>query len=191
MHSLRPLAFVVAATVPSLAACTQPAAYSEPVAIELKAKSSDAANGVVSEEKGITTESGNPYGAFVHAARAELGHDPATIELADASLLLGGKSTQVTALSEVFDGEVAVLFVVDDSHNSYPVAHTVIDASVPGGGPVALDLDLDPEAFAGVDRARLLGGNFKVVLRGPSAAGFSGKGAEAVLQTTFAFEAFD
>ncbi len=50
----------------ALAACgDDPVSYSEPVGINLKAKSSDTINNVVTDDKGINTESGNPYGAFV------------------------------------------------------------------------------------------------------------------------------
>lgn len=63
-----------------LAACgDDPVSFSAPVGINLKAKSGDVSNNVVSDEKGITTESSNPYGAFVTDARAQIGRDPGSI----------------------------------------------------------------------------------------------------------------
>lgn len=190
MMSFARASLLAASMAPALAACSSPVAHSAPVGIELKAKSGDVSGGVVSEEKGITTEAGNPYGAFVKEARVALGQDPGTIDLVDLTLLVGGKSTNVTELRQVFDGEVDVLFVMDDSHNTFPVGHAVIDAET-AGGALPLEIDFDPEAFVGIDREKLLGGGFKIVLRGPAAADFSTKGAEAVLQATFVFEAFE
>ena len=42
----------------------------EPVGINLKAKSADTTGGVVSDEKGITTESANPYGCLLYTSDA-------------------------------------------------------------------------------------------------------------------------
>ena len=65
------------------AACSDdPVNYSEPVGIELKVKSGEvSALNALSPEKSITTESGNPYGAFVTEAENRLGHDPSNIVL--------------------------------------------------------------------------------------------------------------
>jgi len=70
--------------------------------------------------KGITTESGNPYGAFVGDARTKLGHDPSRVELDGVSLTLGAQSTGVTALDQIYSGAVDVLFLMNDTNNSYP-----------------------------------------------------------------------
>jgi len=65
-----------------LAACgDDPVSFSAPVGIELKAKSDDVMNGVITEDKGITTESGNPYGAFINDATARLGRAPGRVEI--------------------------------------------------------------------------------------------------------------
>ena len=119
--------FTSAALGISLVLCTgacgdDPVSYSAPVGINLKAKSADTVNGVVSDEKGIKTESGNPYGAFVNDARKQLGRDPGVIDVERVELFLGAGSTGVTALGEVFTGTVDVLFQMNDTNNSYPVA---------------------------------------------------------------------
>jgi hypothetical protein len=187
MKSLPYLALVL------VAACggDDPVKYSAPVGINLKAKSSDTQNNTVTNDKGITTESANPYGAFVTAAKDKLGgKDPSSITIDKVELFLGGSSTNVTRLGEVFDGTVDVVFQINDSNNSYPAASGPVPASSPAG-PVELDSSFDSGALPDFDYLKLLGGGFKVVLRGPAAPGFSTKGAEADLQVTFTFAAFE
>lgn len=165
----------------------QVASYSGPVSINLKQKSSDVINSTISTEKGITTESGNPYGAFINLARANLGGvDPSRVELTSATLLLGAGSTGVTSLEQVFSGRVDVLFIMNDTNNSYPAASVT---GPTGPGPVNLAVGFDSSVFGGQDRAKLLSGGFKAVLRGPATATFSGKSADVDLQTTFNFRA--
>lgn len=173
------------------AACADdPVGYSAPVGINLKAKSGDVTGGVVTDEKGINTESGNPYGAFVGAARETIGRDPSRIELDRVALLLGADSTGVAALGEIFGGDVDVLFQVNDSNNSYPAASATLDASA-DAGPIAFEVEFDGEAVPADDFTRVLGGAFKVVVRGPADAAFEGKGADADLQLTFTFAAYE
>ncbi len=168
-----------------------PVSYSAPVGINLKAKSDDTVAGVIDDEKGITTESGNPYGAFVSDARRELGgNDPSTIEVDRVDLFLGASSSGVTRLGEVFTGDVDLLFQMNDTNTSYPVATTTIAADA-SAGPTGFDVTFDGGAISDADYAKLLGGSFKVVIRGTAAAGFDAKGADADLQTTFTFAAFE
>jgi hypothetical protein len=175
-----------------LAACgDDPLNYSAPVGINLKAKSSDTVNNVVSDDKGINTESGNPYGAFVTDARRELGGvDPATIEVEGVDIFLGAASTGVATLGEIFDGNVEVLFQMNDTNNSYPVAHGIVGATT-DAGPYALEVDFVGADIPDIDYEKLLGGSFKVIARGPAAADFTSKGADADLQVTFTFAAFE
>lgn len=175
-----------------LAACgDDPVSYSAPVGINLKAKSADVANDVVSDEKGINTESGNPYGAFVADATDALGGaDPGVIELSSLELLLGGNSTGVTTLGEIFAGNTEVLFIMNDSDNSFPAGHVAIDADTTSG-PLDLGVTFDSADVGEDDWARLLGGSFKVVIRGDAAPEFMDKGADADLQLTFTFAAFE
>jgi len=167
-----------------------PLRYSEPVSINLKAKSADTVQGVVSDDKGITTENGNPYGKFVADARAELGRDPSSITLDATSVLLGAGSTGVARLGEVFTGDVEVLFEMNDTNNSFPAATGAIAASATGG-PVALDAGFSSEAMAAADYDKLIAGSFKVVMRGPAAVDFMTKGADADLQITLTFAAYE
>ncbi len=176
----------------SLVACggDDPVSYSAPVGINLKAKSSDTVNNVVTDEKGINTESGNPYGAFVTDARRELGRDPDQIDVEEVTVLLGAGSTGVTRLGEVFTGNVEILFIMNDTNNTYPVAAGTIAADATGG-PLDLGSSFDAGAVPALDYDKLLGGNFKVVMRGPATTGFSTKGADANVQVTLTFAAFE
>jgi hypothetical protein len=179
------------ALVPVLALATcggeNVASYSGPVGINLKEKSSDVMNGTVTTEKSITSESGNPYGAFIAAARTNLGGvDPSSVELTSGALLLGAGSTGATALDQVLTGQVDVLFVTNGSNNTYPAA-TMTNPT--GPGPDDLQITLNTSAFSAQDRADLLAGSFKVVLRGPAAPAFAGKSADVDLQTTLNFRA--
>jgi hypothetical protein len=173
-----------------LAACgDDPVSFSAPVGINLKAKSGDVSNNAISDEKGITTESGNPYGAFVAGAEAEIGGPPGSIEVDDVTLTLGAQSTGVVALDEIYTGDVDVAFIMNDTDNTFDVAH--VDSPT-GVGPVDFDdIVFDPDAVGDIDYEKLLNGSFKVVIRGNAAADFQTKGADANLQVTFTFAAFE
>ncbi|HEU4735023.1 MAG TPA: hypothetical protein VFT22_44335, partial [Kofleriaceae bacterium] len=108
------------ALVPLLiAACgDDPVSYSAPVGINLKAKSGDVANTAITEDKAITTETGNPYGGFVADATTRLGHAPGRIEIDQATLILGAQSTNVTRLEDVFTGVVDIAFIMNDTNNT-------------------------------------------------------------------------
>jgi hypothetical protein len=171
------------------AACgAYPISFSSPVGINLKAKSGDVSGNAISDEKEITTESGNPYGAFINDAVAELGHDPSAVELDAVTLTLGAGSTGVIDLAEVFEGDVDVAFLINESNNTYDVAH-VVDPD--GIGPVGMDVVFESDAVTDVDYANFLDGKFRVVVRGDAAPDFETKGAEANLQVTLTFAAFE
>jgi hypothetical protein len=170
------------------ACADDPVSYSDTVGINLKAESDKVNNNALADEKNINTESGNPYGAFVGDARNKLGHDPARIEIDKLTLLLGGSSTGVTTLAQVYTGDVDVLFVLDDSNNSYPVGRVTNPV---GPGPVDVAVSWESDTVSDVDYAKVLSGGFKVVIRGTAATDFPTKGAKADLQLTFTFAAFE
>jgi hypothetical protein len=173
----------------AVAACgTDPVSFSAPVGINLKAKSGDVGNSTISDDKAITTETGNPFGAFVADARSKLGQDPARIEIDRLTLTLGAQSTGVTKLEEVYAGDVDVALLMNDTSNTYDAGHVLDPAGV---GPVEVSVAFRSQDVSPADLTKLLGGSFKVVLRGPAAAAFASKGAEANLQLTFTFAAFE
>jgi hypothetical protein len=174
-----------------VAACgSDPVSYSEPVGIELKAKSGDTVSNVITEDKEINTESGNPYGAFVAEARVRLDRDPGQITVDHIDLLLGAGSVGVVSLGEIFIGDVEILFEMNDTNNTFPVAVIPIDANTTAG-PIGVDSEFDSDDTGAADFDKLVGGSFKVVMRGTAAAGFATKGADASIQATFTFAAFE
>lgn len=172
-----------------LAGCpAAPVTYSAPVGISLHAKSAEATNGLVTDDKRISTEQGNPYGAFVAEAKAQLaGRSPTAIVVEGAQLSLGEGSSGVTSLADVFGGNVAVDFLIDDSNNSFGVANAVV------GDAAAMELDphFDSGALSEFDYLKLLGGHFTVVARGTAARGFADRGATGDLDLTLTFSAFE
>jgi hypothetical protein len=176
-------------TMFAFTACSSPVNYSAPVGIELNAKSGDVNMSVVSEEKDITTESGNPYGAFVNTAMSKLGgKNPSQIDIDTLTLTLGAQSQGVTTLDQVVTGDVDVAFLVNSSNNTYDAGHITNPTGV---GPDDVDATFDWSMVAPQDIPQMLNGSFKVVLRGSGATGFSGKGATASMQLTFTFSAFE
>lgn len=173
-----------------LAACgDDPVSYSAPVGIELKVKSGEVSpSNALTPEKGINTESGNPYGAFIADANRKLGRDPGEIALDKVTITLGAQSTNLTGLEQVMTGDVYVSFLTNDTNNTFVAAHWPSPAGV---GPVAGHPSFDWSAVGDHDVAKMLGGSFKVVLNAPAAAEFATKGAEAVLQLTFTFSAYE
>jgi hypothetical protein len=173
----------------TIAACgDDPVSYSAPVGINLKAESGAVNGTAISDEKGITTESGNPYGAFVTDARARIGRDPSRIEIDWITLTLGAQSTGVIALEQVYMGDVDVLFLMNDTNNSYPIGRV---ANPTGTGPVEVGVLLESDAISDPDWPKFLGGSFKVIIRGTAATDFATKGAKADLQLNFTFAAFE
>jgi len=172
----------------ALTACgSDPVSYSSPVGINLKAESGAVNGTTISDEKSITTESGNPYGAFVTEAGNKLGHEPGRVEIDELVLTLGANSTGVTALEQVYTGATEVLFTMGDSNNTYVVG----GVNNPKGTSVDVGVAFESQDVAEQDWAKFLGGSFKVVIRGTAATDFATKGAKADLQLTFTFAAFE
>jgi hypothetical protein len=173
------------------AACGgDPVSYSAPIEITLRVRSADTMNGVVDNEKPIVTESGNPYGAFVSDARARIGRDPGLIAVESVELALGTASTGVAALGDVFAGAVDLVFQMNDTNITYPVAAATIGADA-GAGPVSFDVSFVASEVPDLDYVKLLLGSFKLAARGSAAPSFASKGAEAELQVTLTFAAYE
>ena len=85
-------------------------------------------------------------------------------------------------------GDVDVLFLMNDSNNTYN-AGRVTNPS--GPGPVEVGVLVESDAISDTDWPKYLGGSFKVVIRGTAAADFASKGAKADLQLMFTFAAFE
>jgi hypothetical protein len=180
-------ATVLLAVLATACGTTDPVTYSAPVGISLDVKSGDAAGGAIRVDKSITTESGNPYGAFVNAAVKALGGYPSRIGVASATLALEPSSTGVTTLQQVFTGTVWLSFEPNGTSTLYPAASVALPT---GAGPVPMQVSFDSTSMTPADYAALVGGNFKVVLIGTPAAGFGGAAATARLQAVLNFVAY-
>lgn len=188
MHSPRTLLLAVLASLAAACGSSDPVSYSAPVGISLDARSGDVVAGQVHVDKNISTETGNPYGAFVNAAVRALGRSPSRIVVTSATLTLSpASSTQVSALEQVFTGQVRLSFEPNGSSDAYPVAAVT---SPVGTGPVAMAVTFDSSSMTPVDFGDLVGGAFKVVLDGPAAAGFATKGATADMTAVLTFVAY-
>ncbi|CAN5859554.1 hypothetical protein BH11MYX3_BH11MYX3_05160 [soil metagenome] len=174
-----------------LAACTDPpVTYSAPVGISLQARSADSTNGIVTDLKAIATEQGNPYGAFVSDAKELLaGRSPAAIVVEGAVVSLGADSNGVTRLGDVFAGTLSIVFLINDSNNSYGVAAAEVEPT--SGGTLRLEARFDSVALTELDYLKLLAGQFKVIARGPVAKGFADLDARGDLDVTLTFAAFE
>ena len=176
-----------------LGACggEEPLSVSSPIGINLKAEEGDVKdNNVINVEKSITSESGNPWGAFIADVEDQLGGPPGDIELESLELTLAATSDGVTELREVFQGTIDIQFQMNDTDNVFGAASVVIDDSVEGRS-IAMDPSFDYGDFQGVDLDKLLGGSYKVVLGAPAHPDFAGLKAKGDLQLTFDFAAFE
>jgi hypothetical protein len=166
-----------------------PVSYSDPVGIHLAVSDGDVTDTTAYDEKNINTESGNPYGVFASAAHDAVGGEPSrivvegtTIEIADGS--------DLPDVDAVFDGPIAIAFVMNGSDASYDVAGGTIIAGA-GPGPVELDVHFDSDDLADTDYPDLTAGSFKVTLAGEVADGFVAQGGTADFEVVFTFTAYE
>ena len=170
---------------------SDPVSYSAPISLNDKLQSGDVElDGTMSFEKGITTESGNPWGVFIADTQEALGGNPGDMELTSLVLLLTTDSVNVLALNEVFDGTVDVQFNMNDTNNFYDVGSGIINADTVGR-ELALDPSFDYSSMGPVDIEKLMSGSFKVVLAGPAEADFASIDADADFQLTLTFTSFE
>lgn len=146
-----------------LAGCEEdPVGTTENIVIQLSGiKEGDIVSGVVEKSKNITTESGNPYGAFLQHVRTALGRNPSRIEVIRAEITLDDSSRGVISLADLFSGQVDV-YLDADVGGTVPVARVT---GPTGMGPVGCSIIATPDTLAPIMDA-LLSGNFRVGVRG-------------------------
>lgn len=156
----RVLSFTFVAGVLLASAC-KPEAVVDDVGINLNVSDADLdANNILITEKNISTEQGNPYGAFLSTIREQLGDEPASIFLETATVSIVG-GTQAN-LEEIYTGVITLTLVDDSAGTSTDIA--TFDTPT-GAGPVELEVNadaFDDEAF----QTTLNEGSFKVQLSG-------------------------
>ena len=157
------LGLAVMAVGPLTIGCEEdPVGVEDRIVIQLSGiKESDINSGTVQKSKNVTTETSNPYGAFLQDARQTLGRDPSRIGVTMVQITLAGDSRGVASFGDLFNGTVEV-FLDADVGGTVPVARV----SAPGGsGPIDLELVSDEASLAPI-LAALLATNFRVGIRG-------------------------
>jgi hypothetical protein len=162
--------------------------YEVPVDVHLQVKTKNK-DEVVTGEKAIRTELGDPFGVFIEDVRRKLGRDPATIDVNGAEVGLGAGSIGAVLLGEVFAGTVRVLFQLDETGSNYPVAMGEVSASTPV--LLSLDASFDADVVPDADYVGFLGGGFKVSISGLAAPAASAKPVDVDLQLTLTFAALE
>ncbi len=160
--------------------------YSAPVGITMKLRSSDVTQpgNAVTLSKGITTEQGNPYGAFVNAAQQALGRPPSRIVVTYLTLELLPPSSGVANLNQVFAGVVSAGFLLNS------VLQPACAAASPAGTAFPMTATFDSTGLDPVSYGDLVGGTFPVVLGGTATSAFATGNDSADLQVTFGFIAY-
>jgi hypothetical protein len=71
-----------------------PKLFTAPISLQLDLKESDIQDGVLSRDKNISTEQGNPWSKFVQDAKASLGRDPTAFEITTAQVTLDAADSE-------------------------------------------------------------------------------------------------
>jgi hypothetical protein len=153
---------VLSSVIPAGCDDDDPVSSTGEIVIQLSGiKEGDIVSGVVEKSKNVTTESGNPYGAFLTDARAALGGDPGRIEVTSARITLAEGSRGIAAFEALFDGDVDV-FLSADVGGTVPVARVHAPT---GSGPVTCEVVAGSSDLAPI-LAALRSGSFRVGIRG-------------------------
>ena len=168
----------------------EPISVSSPVGISLPAEAGDVDNGVITVDKNINTESGNPWGAFITDVDSQLGGPPSDMDIESLTLLLATSAEGFSELREVFDGTVDVQFEMNNTGTFVSVGSVDIDTTTEGR-EIELTEDFNFADLQGDDLDTLMSGSFKVVMSGPAASGFEVADGKAETQLTMTFAAFE
>lgn len=126
--------------------------------------------GTVSKDENISTESGNPWGAFARAAKDECGGDPVAFEVLTTTMSLDvDGSDNVAAFEDVISGAATVYFLSTSGSDATATRADVASAAtVTGIGPVTMSVGASRTALEPL-LDRLVGGDFHVGLRAATA----------------------
>lgn len=140
--------------------------FSGPVAVNIdKFKDGEVRNEAFDVDKSVSTESGNPYGAFLQQARAVLGRPPAAVLVDRATLTLGANSTGVTSFQQFLGGPLTLYLA-----NSGTTVNIGTVAQPMGAGPVEVTITATRDTLAPLQND-LTQNSFKLGIRVPAAAG--------------------
>lgn len=138
-----------------------PAFTSGQVGISLGVKEGDIVGDQIDSRKNVSTESGNPYGAFISKVEDEFGDSPREIRVEAVTLQIQESKDDVSVFEDLWPETVNVFLAADDTVSGFVVAS--IDSPA-GLGPINVPI-------RSVDDADGLGqllesGNFRVGVRG-------------------------
>jgi hypothetical protein len=140
--------------------------YSGPVTINVdKFKDGDVRNEAFDSDKSVSTESGNPYGAFLQTARGVLGRPPAAVLVDRVTLTIGRDTRGVTAFEQFLGGPLTLYLA-----SSQSTVNIGTVAQPRGAGPVEVQITATRDTLAPINN-ELTQGSFKVGIRVPAAAG--------------------
>lgn len=179
---------VLGLMVAGASACGEdPSNVSDQIGIKLSLKEGDVTGSTVETRKNISTETSNPYAAFLEAVKAEYGDQtPSEIRVEKVVLQLVDAKDDVAVLEDLFNGKVEVFLAPDDAAVGYIVG--TIDSPT-GSGPH--DMERATEAGDLVNFLdTMLAGSFRVGIRGSTPRSANDK-FTGELTATLSFAAYE
>jgi len=136
----------------------------------------------------VTTETGNPYGAFINNAIKDLGKGPSSIGVDKMTLIMGAGTKGIVGFEDLFSDDVYIFFSNEERTKTEYVG-TVEKPS--GVGPIYVGITASDEELKNILFSEMLSGNFRVGYRGIT--GLSGKSSDldASLEVTIIFVAYE
>lgn len=170
----------------TLVGCSDdPAFTSGQVGISLGLKEGAIVGDQIDTRKNVSTESGNPYGAFVSKVENEFGDTPREIRIEAVSLQIQDTKDDVAVFEDLWPETAEVFLAADDTVSGFTVA-TVQNPT--GLGPI--DLVVQPVEDATALGTLLDSGNFRVGVRGKTGLTSASK-FDTKIAVTLTFGAYE
>lgn len=149
----------------SLVGCSDdPAFTSGQVGISLSLKEGAIVGDQIDSRKNVSTESGNPYGAFISKVQNEFGDTPREIRIEAVSLQIQDTKDDVAVFEDLWPESVQVFLAADDTVSGFTVASV---EGPTGLGPI--NVPTRPVEDTTALETLLESGNFRVGVRGKTA----------------------
>lgn len=155
------------------------------VSVKLNLKEGDVVSERLEDRKNISTESSNPYGAFLNEVDRTFGDSPREIRVEEVSIEISETKDDVATLADLWPGSFDVFFAADDSVSGYTIATA---SSATNVGPITMTLDENVNRQEVQDL--LNSGNFRVGVRGNTEQTSSAK-FDTTLNITTAFGVYE
>ncbi len=149
----------------ALVGCSDdPVFTSGQVGISLGLKEGAIVGDQIDSRKNVSTESGNPYGAFIQEVKDEFGDSPREIRIEAVSLQIQDTKDDVAVFQDLWPESVEVFLAADDTVSGFTVASV---QGPTGLGPI--NVPTRPVDDATALETLLASGNFRVGVRGKTA----------------------